>query len=36
MYLYSPSIIVGMTKKLSGFQPMPDGMVRITGMKLEK
>jgi peptide/nickel transport system substrate-binding protein len=36
MYLYSPSIIVGMTKKLSGFQPVPDGMIRLTGMKLAK
>jgi peptide/nickel transport system substrate-binding protein len=36
MYLYSPQNIVGMSTKLSGFQPVPDGMIRITGMKLAK
>lgn len=36
MYLYSPTVIVGMTKKLTGFQPVPDGMIRVTGMTLAK
>ena len=36
MYLYSATNIVGMTRKLSGFQPVADGMIRLTGMKLAK
>ncbi|MBN8892006.1 MAG: ABC transporter substrate-binding protein [Rhodospirillales bacterium 70-18] len=34
MYLYLPKNIVGMSAKLSGFQPVPDGMIRLTGLKM--
>ena len=36
MYLYSPRVLFGMSAKLSGFVPVADGMIRITGMKLAK
>lgn len=36
MYLYNPQNIVGMTTKLSGFQPVPDGIIRLRGLKLAK
>jgi peptide/nickel transport system substrate-binding protein len=36
MYLYSPQLVMGMTAKLSGFVPVPDGLIRLAGMKLAK
>jgi peptide/nickel transport system substrate-binding protein len=36
MYLDAPSWVTGMTKKLSGFRPVPDGMIRLQGMELAK
>jgi hypothetical protein len=33
-YLYAPKNIVGMSAKLSGFSPVPDGLIRIQGMAL--
>jgi peptide/nickel transport system substrate-binding protein len=35
-YLYTPKNIVGMTAKLTGFQPVPDGLIRIQGMALQQ
>jgi peptide/nickel transport system substrate-binding protein len=35
-YIYNPRNIVAMTAKLSGFRPVPDGMIRIQGMELAK
>jgi peptide/nickel transport system substrate-binding protein len=35
-YLYSPRNIVAMTAKLNGFRPVPDGIIRIQGMEMEK
>jgi peptide/nickel transport system substrate-binding protein len=35
-YLYNPRNIVAMSAKLSGFRPVPDGMIRIQGMELAK
>jgi peptide/nickel transport system substrate-binding protein len=32
VYLYNPVNIVGMTKKLTGFRPVPDGMIRLQGL----
>jgi peptide/nickel transport system substrate-binding protein len=34
LYLYTPKNIVGMSAKLSGFVPVPDGMIRIQGMRM--
>lgn len=36
MYLYHPVNIVGMQAKLTGFRPVPDGMIRLQGLSLEK
>ncbi len=36
LYLDSPSWVTGMTKKLSGFRTVPDGMIRLQGMELAK
>ena len=35
-YLYSPRNIVAMTAKLSGFRPVPDGIIRIQGLEMAK
>ena len=35
-YLYSPRNVVAMTAKLSGFRPVPDGMIRIQGLEMTK
>jgi peptide/nickel transport system substrate-binding protein len=32
IYLYNPVNIVGMTKKITGFRPVPDGMIRLQGL----
>ena len=36
IYLQSPVNIVGMSAKLTGFRPVPDGMIRLQGMALAK
>jgi peptide/nickel transport system substrate-binding protein len=35
-FLYSPRNIVGMTVKLNGFRPVPDGMIRLQGLEMTK
>jgi len=34
MYLYTPSYIVGATAKLSGYNVLPDGLIRLQGARL--
>jgi peptide/nickel transport system substrate-binding protein len=36
MYLYSPQLLMGMSAKISGFVPVPDGLIRLAGLKLAK
>ena len=36
IYLFTPVNIVGMTAKLSGFRPVPDGMIRLQGLEMGK
>lgn len=36
MYLYTVSNIVGMSAKVQGFVPVPDGMIRLQGVSLAK
>ncbi len=36
LYLSTPSLIVVSSAKLSGFRPVPDGIVRLQGLKLAK
>jgi peptide/nickel transport system substrate-binding protein len=35
IYLFSPVNIVGMSTKLTGFRPVPDGMIRLQGLAVE-
>jgi peptide/nickel transport system substrate-binding protein len=35
IYLYHPKLLIAHTKKLEGFRPMPDGLVRVIGLKLK-
>jgi peptide/nickel transport system substrate-binding protein len=36
IYLFSPVNVVGMSVKLSGFRPVPDGMIRLQGLQVAK
>ncbi|MBV9734327.1 MAG: ABC transporter substrate-binding protein [Acidisphaera sp.] len=36
IYLWTPKNIVGMTAKLQGFRPVPDGMIRLQGLAMAK
>jgi peptide/nickel transport system substrate-binding protein len=36
IYLYNPRNIVGMSVKLQGFRPVPDGMIRLQGLAMAK
>jgi peptide/nickel transport system substrate-binding protein len=35
-YLWAPSNIVGMSARLQGFRPVPDGMIRVQGLEMAK
>ena len=35
-YLWNARNIVGMSAKLNGFRPMPDGMIRVQGLEMAK
>jgi peptide/nickel transport system substrate-binding protein len=36
IYLYHPVNIVGLSAKLSGFRPVPDGIIRLQGLSVTK
>jgi peptide/nickel transport system substrate-binding protein len=36
LFLYSPQLVMGMSTKVSGFVPVPDGLIRLPGLKLAK
>lgn len=36
IYLFTPVNIVGMSAKLGGFRPVPDGMIRLQGLEMAK
>ena len=36
IYLWNPKFTWGLSKKLSGFTPVPDGIIRLQGMALAK
>ncbi len=36
IYLYHPVNIVGLSAKLTGFRPVPDGLIRLQGMSVTK
>ena len=35
LYLYHPQYLIAHTNRLEGFKPMPDGLLRVTGVKLK-
>ena len=35
LYLYHRSILIAHTTKLEGYKQMPDGLVRVVGLKLK-
>ena len=35
-YLWTPRNIVGMSARLQGFRPVPDGMIRLQGLEMSK
>jgi peptide/nickel transport system substrate-binding protein len=35
IYLYHPQVLVAHTEKLEGYRPMPDGLIRVIGLKLK-
>lgn len=36
VYLYTPKNIVAMSTKISGFEPVPDGMIRLQGLSMSQ
>ena len=34
MYIYSPKVLIGMNAKITGFNPIADGLIRIKGLKM--
>jgi peptide/nickel transport system substrate-binding protein len=35
IYLYHPQYLIAHTKRLEGFKPMPDGLIRVVGVRLK-
>ena len=35
LYLYHPQYLIAYTDRLEGFKPMPDGLMRVVGVKLK-
>src|SRR5476651_1067315 len=35
LYLYHAQVLLALSEKLDGFKPMPDGLVRVVGLKLK-
>jgi peptide/nickel transport system substrate-binding protein len=35
-YLWTPTNIVAMSAKVTGFRPVPDGMIRLQGLAISK
>jgi peptide/nickel transport system substrate-binding protein len=35
IYLYHPQMLIAHTDRLEGYRPMPDGLVRVVGLKLQ-
>jgi peptide/nickel transport system substrate-binding protein len=35
-YLWTPRNIMGMSARLQGFRPVPDGMIRLQGLEMSK
>jgi peptide/nickel transport system substrate-binding protein len=35
IYLYHPQYLIAHTKRLEGFKPRPDGLIRVVGVRLK-
>jgi peptide/nickel transport system substrate-binding protein len=35
VYLYHPQILIAHTDRLEGYTPMPDGLIRVVGLRLK-
>ena len=35
LYIYHRSVLIAHTARLEGYRPMPDGLVRVVGLKLK-
>ena len=35
LYIYHPQILIAYSDRLEGFKPMPDGLVRVVGLKMK-
>ena len=35
LYLYHTQVLVAHSDRLEGYKPMPDGLVRVVGLKLK-
>jgi peptide/nickel transport system substrate-binding protein len=35
IYLYHPQYLIATTTKVEGFKPMPDGLLRVVGVKMK-
>ena len=35
IYLYHPKLLIAHTTRLEGYRQMPDGLVRVVGLKLK-
>jgi peptide/nickel transport system substrate-binding protein len=36
VYLHNPKNVVGMSARVTGFRPVPDGLIRLQGVELAK
>jgi peptide/nickel transport system substrate-binding protein len=36
LFLYHPQVLIAYSDRLDGYMPMPDGLVRVVGLKLNK
>ena len=36
LFLYHPQVLIAYSDRLDGYTPMPDGLVRVVGLKLNK
>ena len=35
VYLYHPQVLIALTDRLDGYKQLPDGLVRVIGLKLK-
>jgi peptide/nickel transport system substrate-binding protein len=35
LYLYHPQVLIALNERVEGYSQMPDGLVRVVGLKLK-